>query len=40
MTRRGNLVMAMPKIAKVEAIDRSTTEESTSQVLGRVDHRC
>jgi hypothetical protein len=31
--------MAISQIASVEAIDRSSTGESTSQILGAVDHR-
>ena len=31
--------MAIPRFASVEAIDRSITDESMSQKLGRVDHK-
>jgi hypothetical protein len=35
----GRGAMAIPRFAIVEAISRSATDESTSQKLGRVDHR-
>jgi hypothetical protein len=38
-THAGNGVMAMPPMAKVEAIRRSATDETRSQTLGRDDQR-
>jgi hypothetical protein len=37
---KGRGAIANPRFAMVEAINRSATDESTSQELGRVDHRC
>src|ERR1700683_784687 len=38
-TINGRAAMANPQYASVEAIERSVAEETTSQKLGRVDHR-
>ena len=39
ITSNGKGAIAMPRLAIVEAIDRSTIDESNSQELGRVDHK-
>jgi len=39
ITSNGRGAIAIPRFASVEAINRSTTDESTSQELGRVDQR-
>jgi hypothetical protein len=39
ITNNGRGAIAIPRFAIVEAIDKSATDESTSQRLGRVDHR-
>jgi hypothetical protein len=39
ITSNGRGAIAIPRFASVEAINRSTTDESTSHVLGRVDQR-
>lgn len=39
ITSNGRGTIAIPQMANVEAIDRSTTDESNSQTLGRVDHK-
>ena len=39
ITSNGKGAIAIPRFAIVEAINRSATDESISQKLGRVDHR-
>jgi len=37
-TSNGSGAMAIPRLASVEAINKSATDESINQKLGRVDH--